>query len=317
MVNEPVDLVYTWVDGHDPAWRARKAVALGTDPDPEYSNDAAIDARFESRDELRYSLRSVQMFANWVRHIWIVTDRQAPAWLLPDERLTVVDHREIFADPNALPVFNSHAIESQLHHIPGLSDLYLYLNDDMMFGAPVRPENFFHANGITKFFTSLALIDIGDLNPDDLAVTAAAKNNRDLIEAEFDRTIANKLWHTPQAQSRRMLAEFERSHPELFDQVMRSKFRHSSNHSLPSSLSQYYAFATQQAVTGRIAYGYLNLSSARPDVTMELWLQRRNQQCLCINDAGEDDAPARQRKNAALRDFFEAYYPLPSRWERS
>ena len=316
VVHEPVDLVYTWVDGEDPAWQARKAAALGKDLG-DYTGDAAIDARFENRNELKYSLRSVQMFASWVNHIWVVTDRQSPSWLREDDRLTVVDHRDIFTDPAALPVFNSHAIESQLHHIPGLADRYLYLNDDMLFGAQVRPEDFFHANGLSKFFTSQALIDVSGHSADDLAVAAAAKNNRDVIEAEFGRTITNKLWHTPQPQSRPMIAEFEASHPDLFDNVMRSTFRHVDNYSLPSSLSQYYAFAAGRAVTGKVSYGYLDLASERAELMLELWMRLRNQQCLCVNDSGDDDPAAHRAKDAALRDFFETYYPVPSRWERT
>ncbi len=315
-VLEPIDLVYTWVDGDDPAWKARKAAALGTDAG-DYSIDAAIDARFENRDELKYSLRSVQMFASWVNHIWVVTDQQTPAWLREDERLTVVDHRDIFADPSALPVFNSHAIESQLHHIPGLADRYLYLNDDMLFGAPVRPEDFFHGNGLSKFFTSAALLDLSAHSADDLAVAAAGKNNRDLIEADFGRTITNKLWHTPQPQLRSLVEDFEKLHPELFDAVMRSAFRHADNYSLPSSQSQYYAFASGRAVTGKVTYGYMDLAADRAELQLELWLRQRSYQCLCVNDSGGDDLATQRSKDAALRDFFDTYFPVPSRWERT
>ena len=313
-VQEPVDLVYTWVDGDDPAWKARKAAALGTDL-ADYSVDAAIDARFENRDELKYSLRSVQMFANWVNHIWIVTDQQKPGWLREDDRLTVVDHRDIFADRSALPVFNSHAIESQLHHIPGLADRYLYLNDDMLFGAPVRKEDFFHANGLSTFFTSMALLDLSAHSADDLAVAAAGKNNRDLVEADFGRTITNKLWHTPQPQQRTVIAALEEAHPALFDDVMRSKFRHADNYSLPSSLSQYYAYASGRAVTGMVTYGYMDLATDRAELMLELWLRNRDHQCLCVNDSGEDDPAVHRAKGAALCGFFHTYYPVPSRWE--
>jgi hypothetical protein len=315
LLAEPVDLVYTWVDGDDPAWRARKAAALGDRPVPGVSVDAEVDARFQNREELRYSLRSVEMFANWVRRIWIVTDQQVPPWLRQDDRLRIVDHREIFTDPSALPVYNSHAIESQLHHIPGLAEHYLYLNDDMLFGAPVQPEDFFHGNGISKFFTSPALLDVGGHNPSDLAVAAASKNNRDLIEAEFGRTIVHKLRHTPQPQVRSVIEGFEASHPELFDAVMRSRLRHASNYSLTSSLSQYYAFAIRRAAPGRIDYGYVDLAANRPELVLERWLRQRRMRTFCINDSGDDDAASRARTDAALRDFFESYFPVPSRWE--
>ncbi len=315
LLNEPVDLVYTWVDGDDPAWAARKAEALGRPDSAGHSHDAAIEARFASRDELRYSLRSVEMFAGWARRIWIVTDRQRPEWLVPDDRLTVVDHRDIFADPSALPVFNSHAIESQLHHIAGLAEKYLYLNDDMLFGAPVRPEQFIAGNGLSSLFLSLALIDPAPPTPTDNAVTAAAKNNRALIEREFGRTITNKLWHTPQPHSRALMEGFEATHPELFDTVMRSRFRSGTDYSLTSSLSAHYAFATGRAVTAKLRYGYLDLASEDPWTTLELWLRRRDLHCFCVNDGNANPA-TRAATTAALAEFFEAYFPLPSRWEQ-
>ncbi|WP_298132655.1 stealth family protein [Micropruina sp.] len=313
---EPIDLVYTWVDGNDPAWLTRKADALGLPSEARYSSDAAIDARFANRDELRYSLRSVEMFASWVRRIWIVTDGQTPEWLKPDDRLRIVDHREIFADPDALPVFNSHAIESQLHHIDGLAEHYLYLNDDMLFGAPVRPEHFFNGAGLIKMFISrVAVIDPAPRNEDDLAVSAAAKNNRAFLEREFGRTITHKLWHTPQPHIRSVMEQFEQEQPALFDTVMRSRFRSVADHALTSSLDGYYAMANGQAAPSRIRYGYLDLGSVDAWKTLELWLRRRNLQCLCINDSGAEDPAVQRANDAALRDFFDNYYPVPSRWE--
>ncbi|RSS50677.1 stealth family protein, partial [Streptomyces sp. WAC06614] len=147
----PVDVVYTWVDGSDPAWQERRR-GFGQGG---YHAEAANPARWISRDELRYSLRSLAQNAPWVRHVFLVTDRQRPAWLEEGHpRLTVVDHTEIFDDPDALPTFNSHAIESRLHHIEGLAEHFLYFNDDMFLGNPVTPQDFFLSNGMTRAFFS-------------------------------------------------------------------------------------------------------------------------------------------------------------------
>ena len=44
--------------------------------------------------ELRYSLRSVEQFAPWVRQIFVVTNGQIPSWLnLDNPRLTIVTHK--------------------------------------------------------------------------------------------------------------------------------------------------------------------------------------------------------------------------------
>src|SRR5699024_104385 len=104
-VTEPIDLVYTWVDGTDPAWRSRMlAERDGVDPDA-VEESATAESRFASRDELRFSLRSVEYYASWFNHIYLVTDGQVPDWLdLNHPKLTVVDHKEIFADTTVLPV---------------------------------------------------------------------------------------------------------------------------------------------------------------------------------------------------------------------
>ena len=136
------------------------------------------------------------MFASWARRIFIVTDQQVPAWLdSTDPRIQVVDHREIFSDPSVLPVFNSHAIESQLHHIPDLAEHYLYLNDDMLFGRPVRPELFFLGNGLGRFFLSPLTLDLDPPSPRDLPVMSAAKVNRAVLEQRFGATVSHKFLH--------------------------------------------------------------------------------------------------------------------------
>ena len=137
---DPVDVVYTWVDGSDPAWQERRDRALRELGGAPLHELAANDSRYTSHDELRYSLRSLEMYAPWVRQVFLVTDHQVPAWLRTDHpRLTVVDHTDLFGARGRLPTFNSHAIESQLHHLDGLAENYLYLNDDVFFGRPGRP----------------------------------------------------------------------------------------------------------------------------------------------------------------------------------
>ena len=72
-----VDVVYTWVDGDDEAWldaRDERISELGGTP----SDRAGGASRYRSRDELRYSMRSIHLFAPWVRRIHLVTAGQVP-----------------------------------------------------------------------------------------------------------------------------------------------------------------------------------------------------------------------------------------------
>ncbi|KAL7370447.1 hypothetical protein ABVT39_000926 [Epinephelus coioides] len=112
-------------------------------------------SRFEDNEELRYSLRSVERHAPWVRHIFIVTNGQIPSWLnLDNPRVTVVTHQDIFLNSSHLPTFSSPAIETHIHRIPGLSQKFIYLNDDVMFGKDVWPDDFYsHSKGQKVYLT--------------------------------------------------------------------------------------------------------------------------------------------------------------------
>lgn len=140
-----IDLVYLWVDGSDAHWQAKKNTAL--EKSGKMAASAVRATRWSNQDELRYSLRSVTQFAPWINHIFIVTDNQRPHWLnTSSPRITVIDHTEIIPQ-DKLPLFNSNAIEMFLWKIPGLSEHFLYANDDMFFGKAVKPDFFFSENG--------------------------------------------------------------------------------------------------------------------------------------------------------------------------
>ena len=64
-----------------------------TQHDEGISDDVISASRFEDNEEMRYSLRSVLLYAPWVRHIFIVTNGQIPSWLnLDNPRITIVTH---------------------------------------------------------------------------------------------------------------------------------------------------------------------------------------------------------------------------------
>ncbi|MET7709418.1 stealth family protein [Micromonospora sp. NPDC005413] len=309
----PVDVVYTWVDGADPAWLRRRAEVAGVP----YHAEAANAARFLSRDELRYSLRSLHLFAPWVRHIYLVTDDQVPAWLDPSAPgLRVVSHREIFSDPTVLPTYNSHAIESQLHHIDGLSEHFLYFNDDVFLGTEVLPQDFFLANGISRFFPSPALVPPGPPTAGDIPSSAAGKNNRALIAERFGTVLTQKMKHMPHALRRSVLQEIEQTFPEQYRRTAASQFRSLDDLSVASSLHHYYAFQTGRAVPGNMLYTIAELSHPDTPARLAHLLARRDRQVFCLNDAFsvEEDLAAQL---ALLTPFLETYFPVPSPWERT
>jgi hypothetical protein len=315
----PIDVVYTWVDDSDPAWRAARDTTrrqLTSAPDGGLHEQAANDSRYTSRDELRYSLRSIHQYAPWVRNIFLVTAGQVPSWMNTDfPGIRVVDHREIFSDPSALPTFNSHAIETQLHHIPELSEHFLYLNDDVFFGRPVHPGQFFHPNGLTKFFQSKALIPSGRVSTEDLPVNAAGKNSRGLIAQQFGTVISQKMKHTPHALRRSVLAEIEQVHAQAHWVTQHSRFRAPSDVPVASSLHHYYAYHSARATIGDIRYVYVDLADALAQSRLDTLLARRNFDTFCMNDTVTAADPEAQSRMVAR--FLDAYFPVPSPFERA
>lgn len=311
-VTEPVDLVYTWVDGGDSKWRTRMERARNQ---ADVTGTATSEARFTSRDELRYSLRSVEYYASWFNHIYIVTDRQVPQWLNIDHpRVTVVDHRDIFRRIEDLPVFNSHSIESQIHRIPGLSKHYLYMNDDVFFARPVSPELFFTGNGLSKFFPSIVPLGIGSTGDRDLPVVSAAKHGRDRLIAAYGRTVTHRFKHTPHPQLREVLESMESEDPEMFSKVAGSRFRSAGDYSIPASLYHFEAYARGRAVPGHLNYQFIDLMSEDLDLRLQRTLRRDDLDVVCLNETDSDPID-KSRIDESVAWFMESRFPVPSHFE--
>ncbi|GAB3846569.1 stealth family protein [Micromonospora andamanensis] len=312
----PIDAVYTWVDGNDTDWMQRKNLALlEQQPGSEISDVAANASRYVSRDELRYSLRSLVAFLPWIRMIYLVTDDQVPPWLdVAHPMIKVVPHRDIFGGTGRLPSFNSHAIESRLHRIAGLSEHFIYINDDMFFGRPLLPTKFFHANGLAKFFPSPAQLDVGPATIHDAPVTAAGKNNRRHIQERFGRTITQKMRHVPYPLRKSVLEDIER---ELTDEVLATaqhQFRHPGDLSIPSSLQHYWSYLSGKAAPGSIAYSYADLGHPSAPIQLARLLTRRDRDAFCLNDTDSAEVSLPQQ-HAMLSEFLSAYFPFRAPFE--
>lgn len=312
-VTQPIDIVFTWVDAADPQWRANRDAA---EPRPGEHHPGALDpVRFESADELRYALRSVHYYASWVRRIFVVTAGQVPEWLdTGHPAVRIVDHSEIFP-PSSAPVFNSHAIESRLHHIPDLAERYLYLNDDVMFGRPAFPEDFYLGDDLIKFGVSAHLLDPSPAAVTDPPIMAAGKNGRSLLEQRFGRAVRHKVRHTVHPQLRSVLVAMESEHPDAFDEVARSTFRSHRDISVAASLQLWYAAALGRAVPADVDLLFLDVGSESAPRTLDALLTTRQHQVLCLN--ANRAGPNRDRDIERLRRFLAEYYPVPAPWERS
>lgn len=148
----PVDAVVTWVDGEDPAHRAKLNAyleSIGHRPRIAHPN------RYRETGEFAYCIASLLRFAPWIRRIHIVADNQQPGFmpllqtLGLGERVSLVDHRELFHGyEQVLPTFNIRSIKSMFWNIPDLAERFLFLNDDFMLLREIEPEHFFRGDRV-------------------------------------------------------------------------------------------------------------------------------------------------------------------------
>ena len=308
-----IDMVFSWVEGSDPDFRARRAAQMS-----EYAvgeGDEA-EARIRQIDELRYALRSVNMFAPWVRRIFIATDSRPPAWLAAHPKITVVRAEEHFSDPAALPTYSSHAVESQLHNIPELSEHFLYSNDDMFFGRPLKASMFFSPGGITRFIEAKTRIGLGANDPARSGFENAARVNRQLILERFGQVITRHLEHTAVPLRKSVLREMESEFSEDFARTQASQFRSSTDISVTNSFYHYYALMTGRAVQQEKAKVLYVDTTARAGLDLlPVLRKKRGYDFFCLNDGSFPEVSAAERAEC-VTGFLERYFPIPAPWEK-
>lgn len=159
----PIDAVITWVDGDDVSHREKRRRYASSD---ELSNDdVGGEVRYKSVGEIFYCVASILRFAPFIRKIFIVTDGQDPHLgdfverNFPDRstEIEIVDHKVVFKGyESCLPVFNSLAIETMLWRIPGLSDRFIYFNDDVLLARPTVVEDFFVGGSLVCYASRMS-----------------------------------------------------------------------------------------------------------------------------------------------------------------
>lgn len=235
--NFPIDAVVAWVDGNDPIHKAKRRKYGNS---AELSNDeVGGDIRFTSVGEIKYCVASLLRFAPFLRTIYIVTDAQNPdldAFVheyFPQSttQIRIVDHKDIYRGyEEFLPVFNSLSIETLLYRIPGLSEHYIYLNDDFMLVAPSQPETFFR-DGKAVCYASRFSIPFAKF----LRAVKPPRGGKKIFgfkdamvnaaDAVKEKSSFPYIGHIPLALKKSIVEEFYRNNKELFIENIRPRFR--------------------------------------------------------------------------------------------
>lgn len=297
MINEPIDVVYTWVDGGDVAHQESLAKYATTDSEknPERFRDLF--------DLLKYSLRSLEMHAPWVNHVHFVMCRpQTPTWLnLESDKVSVHFHDEIIPK-KYLPTFSSRSIESFLHLVPDLSEKFIYMNDDFLLGSPVTPLDFFTNDGRIKIYGTIG--------------GGALKIIKDTIFYD----ITSKFQHLPRLISKKIYGRMEEDWASELAMTRSHKFR-SRGDVIPHTLYRYYALSQfKRECYAPSVFKYKKLydfhkieNNLNTQLKKMAILTKNRRKFICFNDDQQDEP--NQKVVEAVRSFLSTHYPKASSFE--
>lgn len=309
-----VDLVLTWVNAADENWQA-----LYQQHTPHTHTDSNSLSRFHNRDELKYALRSWAKYGDFVRKIFIVSNCAPPDWLnLSHPKLEWVPHERIMP-LDALPTFNSHAIECCLHQIPDLSPYWIYANDDVFLTQKTDKHTFFHPNGIAKLRLENHGNVYGSPNDHDPDHINAARNSNILLKKTFGKIPTTLHTHSPQSMCTDVLAEMNRLFAVEFQQTTHNKFRNKNDVSVTSYFYQHYALLSGRALASHERTETIIARQHFRKKFHDILQAHRNQAwhalplSVCINDGS--DSHLNETWNTAIHDFLTQMFPERSIFE--
>ena len=334
-MNTDIDFVIPWVDGSDPAWNKERnkwrtketGVTL-----PEWNDDVS---RYRDWGLLKYWFRGVEEFAPWVRKVFFITCNQIPDWLnTNDSRLVCIDHKD-YIPSQYLPTFSSHCIELNMHRISGLSEHFVYFNDDTFITRPVKPEDFFYKglpkdaaimkpvrmqqNGIRAEINNLYAI-----NEKFSMAKSVFSNPTKWINPIYGPKLFSTflmlpynifsgfyICHLPQAYLKGTYDDIWKTYPEILDRTCQHRFRDVTD--VNQWLAQYWQFATGrfEPRSPRIGKTYEGVDQF--DQMCEA-VRAQKYKLICCNDSVDiDDYDKRKRQ---INDSFERILGKKSGFEK-
>ena len=310
------DIVITHVDFACIQWRAEYERAIHEVYDPTiHTCDSATRTRFANHGELRFLLRSVNAHMPWVRTIYIVVDDclATPSWINETANIKMVRHSELFMN-ECLPTFNSQAIETVIHRIPGISDPFIYFNDDMFVGRPIDPGYLIQPGQKCAVLLTTDYSKCGTPSVTDIGFRCAWKNVNRILDERFSPGARYKLEHAPYVISPRLMEEIWAAFHDEMECTMRSRFRSIHDVNVSPALHPYYALHTDAGFvqTGiSVKTLYLDMRDAATTRSkLSSMSSTELPHFFCIED--ED---GHSESDNLIRQFLESHFPHASVYE--
>lgn len=226
-----VDAVVLWVDGSDPQFQISYN---------KFSPDGNISAvhgegagRHRNNGELKYCLRCIEQNLPWIRRVHLVTNGQKPDFIKEvswGKKIRLVPHSSILPE-NVLPTFNTFAIESALHLIPNLSDVFIRFSDDFFVAKKLQETDIMGDNGYGTMLFG-AKVPLPDNKDEDLhkkAYLNLLAHNRRILEESLGVVCDRNYLHAPQVRHKSICLDIYNSFKEYVDFTRCSKFRTPKN----------------------------------------------------------------------------------------
>ncbi|PYF81049.1 Stealth-like protein [Marinomonas alcarazii] len=292
---EPIDAVITWVDGKAEKHRQKRQKYMAREALPLHEN-AANPHRWMCNDEILYCIQSIENNAPWIGKIWIVVDDKGPDLSSLSENIRakvhLAYHAEIFDGfTQVLPTFNSLTIESMLWRIDGLSERFIYFNDDVFLAAPLEPTDVF--DGLVPILRGKWVDYSGLLGCTDTREDPAKFHYFMQINAAkmigFSATELFSAAHVVHPFLRSKMAELFALYPDEFLNNIKYRFRNLDQF-LPQGLHNHACIRDKEAkinTTDDHLHIYSGYGKGQPPADTLAILQRATDpdiKFLCVND---------------------------------
>ena len=307
--SEPVDFVVSWVNGSDAAQRALYTAA-------------SQHRRWRDWDELRYCLRSIEANAPWARRIIIVVNNDAtdalPVWLNTSHpRLRVVRTA-------VWPTANSNAVEANLHQIEGLSQRFIYMNNDWFLRGRVGKSLFLRDSDTHWVFPSVLSINGAseELASDGVRERALKRNAR-LLDQRFGyNPIRAADLHAPLPIDKTLLRELseDKLFARAFSSTSKSVHRSEDDVIVPFLYPQYALGRGKAVAREPLLWG--TIRAIQFGLRDSLWRNRAymllvllvNPLVMCVNDDVSNEALV-PRIASEFSTFLAIQWPVSSTFE--
>lgn len=330
-MSDKIDAVVLWVDDQDVEWQKDRAFYKNQ----EFITPDAGENRYRDWGIFKYWFRGIEKNAPWVNKIYLVTCGHVPQWLdINHPKIVVVKHED-FMPKEYLPTFSSHSIELNLHRIEGLSDKFIYFNDDMFVMNESKKEDFFK-NEMPCYVVGLdvvvpeigaSCVDYVKLNNMNVLNKYADKNK--MLKSDFGKwfnlkygkvlikTLLLLPWknitgiyeaHQPTPFIKSTFDEMWELEYEILHKTCLNKFRENSD------VNQ-WLLKNWQTVNGNFKpysvknYSYYELR----ENNYTLYKQIDKYKLICINDSSEPIGYEMAKEN--IRQILETKFPCKSDYE--